>query len=102
MEKSTRTERRERINGRDSEDGFDLMDNTAPPGAAIPLLLDNESWSFSFEPDMRYGKELLYQAFQLHAHHLHRLTLTVGADNARKNSARQDRSRARSDGGRPR
>lgn len=78
------------------------LDSAAPPGAAIPLLLDNESWSFSFEPDMRYGKELLYQAFQLHAHHLHRLTLTVGGDSARKNSARRDRSRARSDGGRPR
>jgi hypothetical protein len=49
-----------------------------PLGAEIPLLLDNESWSFTYTPDMRYGKERLYQAFQLHQHHLHRLTLIVG------------------------
>ena len=49
----------------------------APPGAEISLLLDNESWSYAFTPDVRYGKEPLYQAFQLHAHHLHRLVLRV-------------------------
>jgi hypothetical protein len=49
-----------------------------PPGTEIPLRLDNESWSFTFTPDVRYGKERLYQAFQLHQHHLHRLTITVG------------------------
>jgi hypothetical protein len=49
-----------------------------PPGTEIPLLLDNESWSFTFTPDVRYGKERLYQAFQLHQHHLHRLTIAVG------------------------
>jgi hypothetical protein len=48
-----------------------------PPGTEIPLLLDNESWSFTYTPDVRYGKERLYQAFQLHQHHLHRLTLIV-------------------------
>ena len=42
-----------------------------PPGTEIPLLLDNESWSFTYTPDVRYGKERLYQAFQLHSHHLH-------------------------------
>ena len=54
-----------------------------PPGTEIPLLLDNESWSFTYTPDVRYGKERLYQAFQLHQHHLHRLTLTVGEDTGR-------------------
>jgi len=44
MEKSTRTERRERINGRDSEDGFDLMDNTAPPGAARVNKRKRPAW----------------------------------------------------------
>jgi hypothetical protein len=48
-----------------------------PPGTEIPLILDNESWSYAFTPDVRYGKEPLYQAFQLHAHHLHRLVLRV-------------------------
>jgi len=48
-----------------------------PHGTRIPLLLDNESWSFAWTPDVRYGKEKLYQAFQLHAHHLHRYELVV-------------------------
>lgn len=48
-----------------------------PPGTEIPLILDNESWSYAFTPDVRYGKEPLYQAFQLHAYHLHRLVLRV-------------------------
>ena len=52
-----------------------------PPGAEISLLLDNESWSYAFTPDVRYGKEPLYQAFQLHAHHLHRLVLRVSKVN---------------------
>jgi cephalosporin-C deacetylase-like acetyl esterase/enterochelin esterase-like enzyme len=50
---------------------------TAPAGTRIPLLLDNESWSFRFTPDVRYGREPLYQAFQLHRHHLHRFELMV-------------------------
>ena len=48
-----------------------------PHGTRIPLLLDNESWSFAWTPDVRYGEEKLYQAFQLHAHHLHRYELVV-------------------------
>ncbi len=54
------------------------LDPAAPRGAQIPLLLGNESWSFTFTPDVRYGKERLYQAFQLHQHHLHRVMLKVG------------------------
>ena len=49
----------------------------APRGARIPLLLDNESWSFRFTPDVRYGREKLYQAFQLHRRHLHRYVIEV-------------------------
>ena len=41
-----------------------------PPGTQIPMLLDCESWSFHFTPDVRYGKENLYQAFQIHKHHI--------------------------------
>jgi len=48
-----------------------------PHGTVIPLLLDNESWSYHYTPDVRYGKEDLYQAFQLHMHHLHRCELKV-------------------------
>jgi len=39
-----------------------------PAGTEIPVILDCESWSFSFTPDVRYGKEPLYQAIQLHKH----------------------------------
>ncbi len=50
-----------------------------PKGTVIPLLLDNESWSYHFTPDVRYGVEKLYQAFQFHTHHLHRHELRAGA-----------------------
>ena len=48
-----------------------------PRGTRIPLLLDNESWSFRYTPDVRYGAERLYQAFQLHTNHLHRYEVKV-------------------------
>ncbi len=53
-----------------------LTPNTAS-GTRIPLLLDNESWSYAWTPDVRYGPERLYQAFQLHKRHLHRYELVV-------------------------
>jgi poly(3-hydroxybutyrate) depolymerase len=43
-----------------------------PKGTAVPVILSNETWSFHFTPDVRYGVEKLYQAFQLHTTHLHR------------------------------
>jgi hypothetical protein len=49
-----------------------LVDGASNAGI---VLLENESWSYHFTPDVRYGKERLYQAFQLHTHHLHRLEL---------------------------
>ena len=53
------------------------LSSKTPPRMRIPLLLDNESWSFTWTPDVRYGKEKLYQAFQLHTRHLHRYELVV-------------------------
>jgi len=53
------------------------LSTETPPGTSIPLLLDNESWSFHYTPDVRYGTEKLYQAFQLHTHHLHRYAIHV-------------------------
>ncbi|PYT27780.1 MAG: hypothetical protein DMG57_17060 [Acidobacteria bacterium] len=53
------------------------LSRDTPHGIAIPLLLDNESWSYHYTPDVRYGKEDLYQAFQLHTHHLHRYEIRV-------------------------
>lgn len=78
------------------------LDPATPPGAEIPLLLENESWSYSFTPDVRYGKERLYQAFQLHDRRLHRLSLIVGGGSAPGNRATRDRSPGRSRDGRPR
>ncbi len=46
------------------------LSSDTPPGAEIPVILDCESWSFEYTPDVRYGKEPLYQAFQFHKHHL--------------------------------
>jgi hypothetical protein len=37
--------------------------------------LDCESWSFHFTPDVRCGKEPLYQAFQIHKHYVFRWKL---------------------------
>jgi hypothetical protein len=49
-----------------------------PAGAVLPLTLSNESWSYRFTPDARYGREKLYQAFQLHRRHIHRLDVKAG------------------------
>jgi pimeloyl-ACP methyl ester carboxylesterase len=76
------------------------LDPATPPGAQIPLLLDNESWSYTFTPDVRYGKERLYQAFQLHDRRLHRLTLIVSGGSAPGKRATPGRSPARSRDGR--
>jgi predicted alpha/beta superfamily hydrolase len=49
----------------------------APRGARARVVLDSESWSFHYTPDVRYGRELLYQAFQRHEHTLHQLELAL-------------------------
>ncbi len=46
------------------------LSRKTPSGTTIPMLLDCESFSFHFTPDVRYGKEPLYQAFQIHKHHI--------------------------------
>lgn len=53
------------------------LSSKTPPGTEIPMILDCESWSYVFTPDVRYGKEPLYQAFQFHRHDLFRWTLTT-------------------------
>jgi pimeloyl-ACP methyl ester carboxylesterase len=53
------------------------LSSETPRGTRIPVLLDNESWSFHYTPDVRYGTEKLYQAFQLHTHNLHRYEISV-------------------------
>jgi hypothetical protein len=68
------TKQREWTNARELTSVIRLQPAVAP-GAAIRLLLSNESWSFRFTPDVRYGTDYLYQAYQLHTHHLHAFTL---------------------------
>ena len=53
------------------------LSTSAPQGDGISLLLSNESWSFHYTPDVRYGVLPLYQAFQLHTRHLHKLELQI-------------------------
>ena len=53
------------------------LSDAVPHGTEIPVLLSSESWSFHFTPDVRYGTLPLYQAFQLHTRHLHKLQLRV-------------------------
>jgi hypothetical protein len=55
------------------------LSSDSPADSAVHLLLDNESWSFHYTPDVRYGQEALHQAFQLHTRHLHRIELKVPA-----------------------
>jgi hypothetical protein len=49
-----------------------------PLGHELKLFVRSESASFAWTPDARYGKELLYQAIQLHRVHVNRLDLVVG------------------------
>ena len=46
------------------------LSRATPGGVSIPLILDCEEWSFHFTPDVRFGLEPLFQAFQLHRHRL--------------------------------
>ncbi len=50
--------------------------SSAPPKTdSVPVLLEFESWSFHWTPEVRYGPEPLYQAFQLHRRHLAQWTV---------------------------
>lgn len=62
-----------------AQDRTSLMRLSAgtPRGTTVPLLLQNESWSFYWTPGVRYGVEPLYQPFQRHREHLHEHTLRV-------------------------
>ena len=53
------------------------LDRSSAQDTVVPMILDCESWTYYFTPDVRYGSEPLYQAFQFHRHHLFRATLDV-------------------------
>ena len=54
------------------------ISSDCPTGRKIKLGLGNESYSFHWTPDARYGERLLRQAIQLHRAHVHGYTLSVG------------------------
>ena len=54
------------------------ISSDCPQGRKIKLFLRNESYSFHWTPDARYGERLLRQAIQLHRVHVHGYTLPVG------------------------
>lgn len=49
-----------------------------PLGSEAEVVLWHESWSYHFTPDVRYGVEPLYQAFQLHRGEAHKALLRAG------------------------
>jgi pimeloyl-ACP methyl ester carboxylesterase len=61
------------------------LSRKVPPDAGIPVTLDCESYSFYYTPDVRYGGEPLYQAFQLHKHHLFAWRLNARAASNKNN-----------------
>jgi hypothetical protein len=42
-----------------------------PQGTKVNAILDCETYSFHFTPDVRYGRQPLYQPYQLHRHQLY-------------------------------
>ena len=46
------------------------LNPATPKGSEISAILDCEAYSFYYTPDVRYGKQPLYQPFQLHRHYL--------------------------------
>jgi len=61
------------------------LSRKVPPDADISVTLDCESYSFYYTPDVRYGAEQLYQAFQLHKHHLFAWRLNARAASNKNN-----------------
>jgi hypothetical protein len=73
-------ERIEEIKEREFTGAKDLtslirLANGAPPAAPLPAVLRTETWSFHYTPDVRFGPERLYQAFQLHQGHVFKADL---------------------------
>jgi hypothetical protein len=47
------------------------LNPATPQGIKVNAILDCETYSFSFTPDVRYGTQPLYQPYQLHRHQLY-------------------------------
>ncbi len=61
--------RREWTSGQNRTSVIELNPAT-PKGADVKAILDCEAYSFYYTADVRYGKQPLYQPFQLHKHYL--------------------------------
>lgn len=47
------------------------LNPATPDGTKVNAILDCETYSYYFTPDVRYGKQPLYQPYQLHRHQLY-------------------------------
>lgn len=54
------------------------LNPATPKGTKVNAILDCETYSFHFTPDVRYGTELLYQPYQFHRHQLYSWSWQVG------------------------
>lgn len=61
------------------------LNPATPVGTEIKAILDCEAYSYYFTPDVRYGKQPLYQPFQLHRHYLFLWDWKVGRQADRSN-----------------
>jgi poly(3-hydroxybutyrate) depolymerase len=53
------------------------LNPATPKGTEVHAILDCETYSFTFTPDMRHGTQPLYQPYQLHRHQLYLWTWKV-------------------------
>jgi enterochelin esterase-like enzyme len=72
--------RREWTSGQNRTSVIEL-DSATPSGTDVKAILDCEAYSFTFTPDVRYGKQPLYQPYQLHKHYLFSWNWKVGQTN---------------------
>jgi enterochelin esterase-like enzyme len=53
------------------------LDPATPKGTEVSAILDCETYSYTFTPDVRYGTRPLYQPYQFHRHQLYLWTWKV-------------------------
>jgi hypothetical protein len=53
------------------------LDPATPKGTEVHTILDCETYSYTFTPDVRYGTQPLYQPYQFHRHQLYLWTWKV-------------------------
>lgn len=53
------------------------LNPATPQGTELHLILDCETYSYTFTPDVRYGIQRLYQPYQFHRHQLYVWTWKV-------------------------